>query len=482
MAARDVGVTVLPEFFQNEGAEAVLDNLVARAEITAVATSPYVMAPVADGQGSREPPIDAGAGKVRLLDRPLWGRRELFVRTAPSYAPDRSLYAGLRYQPAEPDALTKAEGAVVARAIEAAKARGLAVHLQVQAAIPPGYRVQFGGPVEEDRPCLPDGTGPAVRVDNNGSLASPHILAYTKALIRDLVRAYPDIDALRIDWPEYPPYSLDALFFDFSPHAVAAMAEHGFDPERIRHDVATVRERVTKGLGGQDLARVLAVGFDGAAARRLLDEHPGVRDWLAAKAGIVTRFIAACAATLREASGGRIGLVPQAFPPPWCWLSGFDYRAVAGLGVEAIGTKLYSMHWPMMVRAYGDALAQANPGITDDPRLGPAIAKALDIADDPMRYAPLGAVRYPEPEEPHPVGAAAQARKVALAQAEAGAVPVYAFAHGYGPVEDFAARATVAFEAAHGRLWVNRYGYLSDEKIDALGRLGRGVDLRRASA
>ncbi len=77
---------------------------------------------------------------------------------------------------------------------------------------------------------------PAIRVDNNGSLASPHILAYTQALIRDTIRAYPDIDVLRIDWPEYPPYSLDALFFDFSPHAIAAMRELGFDPDVIARD------------------------------------------------------------------------------------------------------------------------------------------------------------------------------------------------------------------------------------------------------
>jgi hypothetical protein len=38
---------------------------------------------------------------VRLLDRPLWGKRELFVSTAPSYTPDLRLYRGLRYQPAE---------------------------------------------------------------------------------------------------------------------------------------------------------------------------------------------------------------------------------------------------------------------------------------------------------------------------------------------------------------------------------------------
>jgi hypothetical protein len=116
-------------------------------------------------------------------------------------------YDGLRYRPAEADAHTRKDGGIVAEALQQAKARGFETHLQVQAAIPPGYRVQFGGPVTEDRPCLPDGTSPVGRVDNNGSLASPHVLAYTQALIRDLAVAYPDADVLRIDWPEYPPYS-----------------------------------------------------------------------------------------------------------------------------------------------------------------------------------------------------------------------------------------------------------------------------------
>src|SRR6478609_2249479 len=101
MSVRSVGVTVLPEFFQNEGVDNVLDNLTRRANVTAIATSPYVMAPMAEGTGSREPPIDAGAGSVRLLDRELWGRRELWVRTAPSFTPDKDLYSGLRYRPAE---------------------------------------------------------------------------------------------------------------------------------------------------------------------------------------------------------------------------------------------------------------------------------------------------------------------------------------------------------------------------------------------
>ena len=61
-------------------------------------------------------------------------------------------------------------------------------------------------------------------------------------------------------------------------------------------------------------------------------------------------------------------------------------------------------------------------------------------------------------------------RKIRQAQREAGDVPVHAFAHGYGPVGDVKARVKLAFEAAGGRLWINRYGYLSNAKLDAIGQ------------
>src|SRR5262245_25261580 len=139
MQQRLIGITVLPEYLQNEGVDGVLDNLVMKAGANAVTTSPYVMEAADEATGVREPPDDAGAGAVRLLDRPLWGKCELFVRTAPSFVPDKKLYAGLRYQPAEPTELTRREGHVVHDLIRGAQSRHLKVYLQVQAAIPPGY-------------------------------------------------------------------------------------------------------------------------------------------------------------------------------------------------------------------------------------------------------------------------------------------------------------------------------------------------------
>ena len=65
-----VGVTVMPEWFQSEGVDAVLDRLQAFGA-DALVTSPYLLEIAPAGEGAREPPPDGDAGIVRPLDRDL---------------------------------------------------------------------------------------------------------------------------------------------------------------------------------------------------------------------------------------------------------------------------------------------------------------------------------------------------------------------------------------------------------------------------
>ncbi|MEZ5403443.1 MAG: hypothetical protein R2729_27425 [Bryobacteraceae bacterium] len=464
------GITVLPEYIQNEGIERLLDNLVHKAGVNAVATSPYVMEPADEATGSREPPADAGAGSVRLLDRPLWGKRELFVRTAPSFEPNARFYAGLRYQPAKTTELTRKQGPLLKAFIRAAQARHVKVFLQVQAAIPPGYRVQFGGPQQDDRPLLPDGRVAPRRLANNGSLASPHITGYTNALLRDIIAAYPDIDGIRVDWPEYPPYFLDDCFFDFSAHAEAAALRLGFDFDRMRRAAADLYQKLHGGLKDEDLT--MWGEADGGRHRllRLLTDRPALLDWLRFKATLVDELLAGFRKTMDDAGAKRMALMPNAFPPPWTLASGMDFQR-AGRHATALSVKLYTMHWPVMLRFYGDAIARANPELSTQ-LLTRALVSWLDIADD-GGFADLRDYRYPEPDEAHPVGLRAQARKILEAQREAGSTPVLALAHGYGPLDDFRRRFEVAWRASQHGAWVNRYGYLSDAKLQAIGEVVR---------
>jgi hypothetical protein len=470
MSDRLVGITVLPEFLQVEGVDAVLDNLVMQAGANAVTTSPYVMEPADAATGSREPPDDAGAGAVRLLDRPLWGKRELFIRTAPSFVPDQELYRGLRYQPAEPTDLTRRDGHVVHDLIRRAQARHLKVYLQIQAAIPPGYRVQFGGPVDDDRPRLPSGQLPPRRLAKNGSLASPHIVEYTHALIRDLCRAYPDINGIRFDWPEYPPYLLDDFFLDFSDAAKQAATRLGFDFERMRRDALALYQKLHGGLTNADLTSLLD-GDGRYAIVRWLTTYPGVLDLMRFKAALVGEVLAGFRRTMNTAGGERMELLAHAFPPPWNLASGIDFsRSVAN--VSGYCVKLYTMHWAMMLRFYADQLLSANRDLSDE-LLGKTLVRLLDMADDDGLTKATD-YHYPEPNEAHPAGTRATQRKIEQARREAGQTPVYALAHGYGPADDFRRRFAAAWQASPVGVWVNRYGYLSDEKLRIIGQVTRG--------
>jgi hypothetical protein len=434
-----LGVTVMPEWIQSEGIEQVLDNL-ERAGVNAVATSPYVMAESDADNAGREPPIDAGAGKVRLLDRTLWGKRELRCVTAPGYEPDRSLYRGLSYQPSEPTELTKEEGPKIAAFLEAAKARGFDVQLQVQAAIPPGYRVQFGGPAEADMPRLPDGSLHTNRVDKNGSLASPEIVNYTTALIQDIAAAFPMIDALRIDWPEYPPYDFRSWFFDFSHHAVTAARARTYDVEVMRKDCLALMA---------DPSPFLEKGMDAL---------PGFAALQRFKADLTVDLARACRAALPPS----MRLVVHAFPPPWSKLSGMDFARVAEIA-DDIAVKLYTMHWPMMLQNYRTHFVEA--GMTEE-RASIGLLNLFDTGGGEV-------FRYPEPDEPHPVSADAQMRKIEMAKAAVrGRAKIIPSAHAYGPTKDVLARVMIALAGDEGHAWINRYGYLGDAKLKKLGDRG----------
>ncbi len=464
-AIEALGVTVMPEWFQHEGIDAVLDRL-QQLGATAIATSPYVMAACAEGVGGREPPADGEAGKVRPLDRTLWGKRELWVRTAPSFAHDLARYRGLRYQPSPTDALTRAEGQWLDRLLDATHARGIGVYLQVMAASPPGYRVQFSSAIGLDQCLGPDGKPHDVRVDRNASLASPHVLAYITTLLVELAERYPRVIGFRLDWPEYPPYDFHSALFDFNPAMCDAMARNGNDPAAIARDVSAWAMQL------RAAARASAARGAGAARAALL-----AADWNAltatdgplvalydAKRRAALALLRACRTALDGVSGPRRRLEPQIFPPPLHRISGFPIDSLAGVA-DAVGVKLYTLHWPMLSRYWARDLLEGAGGEREHDAVTAAVADLFGFTD---ALAADGAVlRYPEPHQAHPVGVRAPQDKLREAAFHLDPIPARAFVHSYGPTADVSTRFDAA--AATGLpLWINRYGYLSDEKLFAL--------------
>ena len=173
---------------------------------------------------------------------------------------------------------------------------------------------------------------------------------------------------------------------------------------------------------------------------------------------------------MNEAGAQRMELIAHAFPPPWNLASGIDF-ARSRNHVAGYCVKLYTMHWAMILRFYADQLLAANRGLSDN-LLGQVLVRLLDIADD-RGLAKATDYHYSEPDEPHPAGSRAMQRKIRQARRESGDTPVFALTHGYGPLDDFRRRLLAAWEASPAGVWINRYGYLSDEKLRVIAEITR---------
>ena len=93
-----LGIQVATATLLSEGLNLVLDRIQA-AGACAIATDGMTLSlPAEPGQGRREPPLDID-GYERILDRPLWGRKELWLASYRTHDPDESLFGDTPYRP-----------------------------------------------------------------------------------------------------------------------------------------------------------------------------------------------------------------------------------------------------------------------------------------------------------------------------------------------------------------------------------------------
>ena len=464
MTFSQLGITVLPEYVQSEGVPGVVEILADRIGATSMTTSPYVAEPAKPGEGNREPPIDGGAGKGRLLDRPLWGQREVWMTAACSFKPHDALYEGLTYRPPAVNELTEQHGAVVASFLDATKARGLETWMQIQAAIPPCHRVQFGGPVAEDECLMPDGQPVSGRVDRNASLASDNLRRYMKAFLTDLCDAYPQVDGFKFDWPEYPVYQFESLLFDFNEAAARFAPPLGLDFENMRKGCLGFLAELSNGSVRR---KRIALDDPDSFRESLMDTYPVLGELIAFRTAIVTDYARFLRETVDEITGAGRRIFLQCFPPPLNVATGFDFRSVSK-HCDVIGTKLYTMHWPLIEANYVRWLSEridVSPAM-----IASAVSKVLRLSPNTQRN--VNEIRYPEPHEPHPCATEDLLAKLKAARRE---VPedtsFVAIAHAYGPLQDFERRLEAAREGAEGAVHINRFCYMSDDKIEAISKL-----------
>ena len=459
---RFLGITVLGDFILSEGVESVFENL-QRVGATAVACNPTVTAPAEEGTGSFQPPIDAGSSP-RVFDRPLFGKTCLWVRSGPSYRPNTAFYKDSPYPPRRVNDLTETHGDLISRFIDKAADSGLKVYFQIGAAQPSGLH-------DDDRPRSLNGQIPAKRMADTASLASHAVRAYNRAYIHDLLEAYPRITGFRPDWPESPCYTLGEAFQDFSPHVNQWADLHGFDFEPIQRHVRAFWESLHGALTTQDLVDIAGPGRGTFAMISLLNRVPAVGEWLRLKAALSTDLLREWREVITEFGGEDRELSANAFMPPYNLVTGLDFATASEL-CDSIAPKLYTMHWSLMVNFWGDELLAANPDL-DETVLVRALVNLMDLADSGggTKIADYG---YPHPDQPHPIPNEPQIRKIAQVRAAVGdRAAVYPLVHGYGPPSDFRRRLQLVADSNADGVWINRYGYLGDEKLDAIAAVWR---------
>jgi hypothetical protein len=328
---------------------------------------------------------------------------------------------------------------------------------------PPGLR-------DVDRPRLPDGRLPVDRMADTGSLASADIRAYNRAWVRDIFETYPNIDGIRPDWPEYPCYKLDEAFQDFGPHVETWAGEHGFDFERMRGEVGRFYDYLHGNLTNRDLVDFASPDRGTFSILRLYNRFPGIAEWFRFKAALSTDLLRDWRDALTEFGGPDKELSANAFMSPFSYITGLDFATVSDV-CQSVSPKLYTMHWSLMIKFWGDVLLARNSDL-DEALLVQALANLLDLSDGDEGDKLIQDYGYPEPDEAHPIPTSVQMRKIdQVMVAVGGKIPVHALVHGYGPLDDFKRRLQLVVDSKADGAWINRYGYLSDEKLDVIGKV-----------
>lgn len=464
-----LGVIVWPTHIEYEGADAVLDNL-AEAGVTTVATAPIVVEPTdGPGEGRREPPDDGGEGLNRVVDRPIWGKHSLYLKTSPSYEPDPGLYAGAKYGPPRTDELTAQRGEIIGDFLRKARNRGMETYLQLQVCHVPDMDSENSKAPEsnDDLPLLPNGEFPRKRMVHFASIASDNIRKYFCSTIQDLLRVYPDVNGLILDRAEHSFYTLGEAFLDFGPWAEKKAKEFGFDFARLRPAADRLYTRLSSLSNNDLLGLSTGRGLTYTLARTFRSE-PALAELLRFRAMIAASYVGELKEAARSVSPEK-EIIPITFPPPMSLITGADFSEYAK-SADAVMIKFFTMHWPLIVTYWARELKSLNPGL-DESLLVKALSYAFDMEDTQLGDS-IADYAYPDPDKPHRAGTEAQTRKIQSTLAETGGkIPVYPSVHGYGPIEDVERRFTMAWETGPSGMWINRYGYLSDAKLSMLKAL-----------
>lgn len=468
------GVTITSGELASEGVEIVLDAIVA-AGGNAIGLPSNVTVESTAEDGMREPPLDV-AGDLRILDRPLWGKRALHVQRYPVHNGDPALWDDLPWNPpaAAPEAIRVD---YPRQAIEAARKRNLRVYAQLTPYGLPGSTgdqdsVATGQQLRDElRPQRFIGGPSGDAIAFTGCLNNPVVRQLGRVRVRELLRHYGDVDGLSLDWVEYPNYFIDNLFTCFCDHCRDTACASGHDWNAITTAVRQLWDSVHT-LTPASLDGLIESGDWGNLATDPVAIQDGVSAWLEFKAESVSRAIKDIRETMNDAGGKDLLLSANGFSLPWGRMSGASYPREDN-GLDSQRPKLYSFHWHMMVRWWAESMLSWNRESQITPSQATAAILALFgmvLEEAPATVTP-DMFGMPGPDDSHNLTPDSYTNRIENALlAKQPQAPLMPFIHGYRSTESFASLLQAVRPYTTEGLWVQRYGYLNDDKLAALGR------------
>jgi hypothetical protein len=201
----------------------------------------------------------------------------------------------------------------------------------------------------------------------------------------------------------------------------------------------------------------------------LLTSYPGWLQFLKFKAESVVGFYKQVRQLMDDLGFEGNLLSARGWCPPWNRSSGMDYRALAEV-CDAITPKLFTFDHAAMPRWYGESLMAWNPELSESQILDALIAW-MNLPDNFERRS-FANYHIPAPTEEHPVKLEAyQTRLDEVVDQVEGRAPCYPISHPYLPASQWKRMLTLIRDSRADGMWVNMYGYLSDDRLRILKQI-----------